>query len=384
MSGPPLRIAVNARLLVAQEYSGVHLYVYQALCELLRQRPQDEFLFICDRSGELPDFPRPVERITCSPPARHPLLYIAWLEWSVPRALRKWRADVFVCLDNFCSLRTEVLTVLAVHDLAYQHFPEGIGGLDRLYYRHFMPKFCRKAAALVAVSQATRRDIAESYGLDEAGILVAPNGVRPRFQPLSAGEVEQVREQLTQGQPYIVAVGSVHPRKNIDGLIRAFGKFCESGQPHHLVLVGRMAWRTTAVEEALLASPVRERIHVTGYVDDARLGQLIGAAQQLALVSHWEGFGVPIIEALACGVPVVVSQTSSLPEVAGPGGVAVNSQDNSAIASAMLALANDADLRESLAAAGQAHIQQYTWAACAKTLGAAIDAVRVTQHHILR
>ena len=360
---PPLRIAVNARLLVAQPLEGMGRYALEVTAELMRRLPAADFLLLADRGGPLPELPRAPERRTLYPSARHPVLFYAWFEYAVPRALRTWRADVFVSLDNFCSLRTDVPTVLGVHDLAYRHYPTGVSRLQLAFYRHFMPRYVRRAEAVLAISEYTRRDLLAAFDVPAERVTVAPNGVRPRFERLSPKHVTRVRDGLTGGAPYFIAVGSVHPRKNVDGLIRAFDRFCASApdNPSHLVIAGRLAWRTEAVEATLAASPHRDRIHVTGFVPDERLGELVGAALALCLVSRFEGFGVPILEAYACGIPVVVADRSSLPEVAGPGGLAVDPDDDDDIARALERLATDGDLRAVLAKAGRRHAEQYTW-----------------------
>ena len=369
-----MRIAINARLLVGQSYTGVHLYVYNVLCELLRQLPNDDFLVITDRQGPLPALPRHVERVTVGPPARHPILFVAWFEWSLPRAAESWGADVLVSLENLGSLRTKVPQLLVVHDLAYLHQPEGVGALVRAYYRYFMPRFVHRADTLLTVSKATKQDVAAAYDVDPSKIQVAYNGVRPRFTRLSAKQVTSVRERLTEGQPYFVYVGSVHPRKNVDGLIRAYSRFRESsGQPHHLVIAGRFAWQAGPTRDALEASPFREDIHLLGYVEEEQLGEVIGAATALVLVSHFEGFGVPVVEAHTCGVPVIASNTSSLPEVTGPGGLLVDPADDEAIAGAMAKLATDDALRQVLAKAGEEHAKQFIWAAAGEVV---VEALR--------
>ncbi len=371
-----VRIAINARLLVNQPLEGIARYTLHALCQLLILRPDDDFLLVCDRPGPLPDLPRAVERVTVGPPARHPLLFYAWFEWALPRALRRWKADVLVSMDNFCSIRSPVPTVLVVHDLAYRHEPEGVSRLVLAYYRHFMPRFVRRADRLVAVSAFTRNDIALAFPEAAQQIAIAYNGVQARFQPVDALAQQQTRTQYTSGAPYWLYTGAVHPRKNVDGLIRAFTRFCESvpSAPHQLLIAGRLAWQPQSVNSALAASSVRERIHLLGFVLDTTLGQLMAAAQALFLVSRFEGFGVPILEAFACGVPVVVSNRSSLPEVAGPGGLLVDPDDDTSIAAAMQTLVGDAELRAVLAKAGREHAAHFTWQACARVLSAEIDA----------
>ncbi|MFK8057638.1 MAG: glycosyltransferase family 4 protein [Saprospiraceae bacterium] len=370
-----MRIAVCARLLVRQEFSGVHLYVLEQLRQLLSNTDHD-VLLITDREGPLPELPREVERVTAYPSARHPVLFYAWFQWAVPRALKRWNADVFLTMDNFCSLRTSVPTVLVIHDLAYLHLPEGVSRIELAYYRYFMPRFAKRAEALVTVSDYTRQDVAKSYGLSPKQISVAYNGVRPRFQELSPKQVATVQRDLTDGAPYFVYVGAVHPRKNVDGLIRGFNRFKRYTQlPHKLVIAGQMAWKTSATQKEIDCSNFKSDIILTGYLSVERLGEVIGGATALCLVSFFEGFGVPIIEAFSCGVPVIVSDRSSLPEVAGPGGITVDPTNDKAIGAALTEMATDEKRREVLAKAGKEHAQQFTWAASGEVILERLEAL---------
>lgn len=363
-----MRIAFNARLLVAQEFTGVHLYVLENLRQLLATTSHD-FLLITDRKGQLPELPREVETVICYPSARHPILFLAWFEWPIPKEIRKWKADVFLSLENLTSLRSPVPTLMVIHDLAYLHQPKGVSSLELAYYRYFMPRFAKRADALVTVSDFTRQDVAKSFGLSPKQISIAYNGVRPRFRQLSPKQVTSVQAGLSDGAPYFVYVGSVHPRKNVDGLIRGFNRFKRYTKlPHKLVIAGQMAWKTSATQKELDCSNFKDDIILTGYLTEQRLGEVIGAATALCLVSFFEGFGVPIIEAFSCGVPVIVSDRSSLPEVAGPGGLTVDPKNDKAIGAALTRLATEPETREVLAKAGKEHARQFTWAASAEVI----------------
>ena len=349
------------------------LYILEQLRQLL-ETTDHEFLLITDRKGPLPELPRKVERVIAYPSARHPFLFYAWFEWAVPRALKNWDADVFLSMDNFCSLRTKVPTLLVIHDLAYLHLPEGVSPLVLAYYRRFQPRFAKRADALVTVSDYTRQDVAQAFGLSSKQISVAYNGVRPRFRQLSPKQVSSVQNDLTGGAPYFVYVGSVHPRKNVDGLIRGFNRFKRyTHLPHKLVIAGQMAWKTSETQKELDCSNFKEDIMLTGYLGEERLGEVIGGATALCLVSFFEGFGVPIIEAFSCGVPVIVSDRSSLPEVAGPGGLMVDPSNDKAIGAALTELATDASKREVLAQAGKEHAQQFTWKASGEVIRRELD-----------
>ncbi len=370
-----MRIAVNARLLVNQKLEGMGLYILEQLRQLLKTTDH-EFLLITDRKGPLPELPRAVERVTLYPSARHPVLFFLWFEVSVPRALKKWKADVFLSMDNFCSLRTKVPTVLVIHDLAYLHMPKGVSRFVLGYYRYFMPRFAKRADALITVSDFTRQDVKESFKLTRKQISVAYNGVRPRFHQLTPKQIEDIRAEFTDGQPYFVFVGSVHPRKNVDGLIRGFNRFKRyTHLPHKLVIAGQMGWKTKATESELSCTVNRSDIILTGYLEEERLGEVIGAATALCLVSFFEGFGVPIIEAFSCGVPVIVSDRSSLPEVTGRGGIKVDPHNDKAIGAAMTEMATDDEVRDIWGQAGKVHAEQFTWAASAEVIRERIEAL---------
>ena len=338
------------------------LYTVEVVRGLLAALPDADFLLVTDRLGPLPELPRPVERVVAYPPARHPVLFWAWFELAVPRVLRRWRADVFLSCDNFCSLRADVPTLLVVHDLAYRHFPAGVSRLELAYYSRYMPRFVRRADALVAVSEYTRRDLAEAYGIDPTRVAVAYNGVRPRFRRLSPKQAAGVRARITAGRPYFLFLGAVHPRKNVDGLVRAYDRFCGSGVgEHHLVIAGRMSWGISPTAAAIDESPHRARIHVLGRVAEADLAEVVGAAHALVLPSHFEGFGVPLVEAMACGVPVVASDVSALPEVVGEAGLLVDPASEASIAGALERLAIDEELWRALGAAGVERAGRFTW-----------------------
>ena len=372
-----MRIAINARLLVNQRLEGLGLYTLEQI-RLLLSFTDHEFLLITDREGPLPELPRAVERVIAYPSARHPLLFYTWFEWVVPRMLKKWNADVFLSMDNFCSIKTKVPTLLVIHDLAYLHLPEGVSRFELAYYRYFMPRFAKRADALVTVSDFTRQDVAKSYGLSPKQISVAYNGVRPRFRELSPKQITSVQANLTDGVPYFVYVGSVHPRKNVDGLIRGFNRFKRYTKlPHKLVIAGHMAWTTSATQKEIDCSANKADIILTGYQEEDQLGEVIGAATALCLVSFFEGFGVPIIEAFSCGVPVIVSDRSSLPEVAGPGGLTVDPENDKAIGAALTRLATETATREVLAQAGKEHAKQFTWAASAEVIMGELDKLSV-------
>jgi glycosyltransferase involved in cell wall biosynthesis len=356
-----MRIAVNTRMLLRDRLEGIGWYSYEILQRLVQDHPNDHFIFFFDRPWD-PDFvfgPN-VTPVKVSPPARHPLLFWIWFELRLPALLRRHRADVFFSPDGFLSLRSPVPTLLTVHDLAYKHFPGHVTALQRAYYRHFMPRFMHRADHILAVSEATRLDILDS-GISAHRVSVAHNGANPRFLPAAEADCRTLKAEITGGRPFFLYVGAIHPRKNVARLVRAWTLFrAQSGQPHCLVLLGRMAWMADDVREAIGSSPFRDDILAVGYQGD-RLPLFYSAAEALVYVSRFEGFGIPILEAMCCETAVITSDVSSMPEVAGNAALLVDPTDTSAIAAAMQRLAADPLLREDLIRAGRHQRQKFSW-----------------------
>ncbi len=371
-----MRIAINTRFLLKGRLEGIGHFTWEVARRLVTAHPEHEFLFLFDRPWH-PDFVPAghVQPLRLFPPARHPLLFVAWFEGAVPRALRRWGADVFLSPDNFCSLRTPVPTVLVIHDLAWRHFPEQVPWAHRMYYQHFTPRFVRRADRIVTVSEYTRRDLLAAFPLEPERIAVACNGCRPIFRPLSENEKQAVRDRYADGKPYFLFVGAVHPRKNVHRLIEAWDRFRKmTGAPVKLLIGGRFAWQTGPVRTAWERATHRDDIVFLGYLDEDELPAITGAALGLTYTSLFEGFGVPLLEAMHCDVPLIVSNVSSMPEVAGKAALLVDPTDVEAIARAMARLWQDDALRARLVAHGRVQRRKFTWDRAAEVVWQQIEA----------
>ncbi|RME11971.1 MAG: glycosyltransferase family 1 protein, partial [Bacteroidetes bacterium] len=287
----------------------------------------------------------------------------------LPAVLERLKADVFLSPDNFLSLRSKLPTVLVTHDLAPFHFPEQITPIQRWYYHRFIPKFNRRAEEVVTVSNFTKQDIVKQFGIAEEKITVACNGCRDIFRPLEDSEKKAVRETFADGKPYFLYVGAVHPRKNVHGLIRAFDIFKRNtGADAGLLIGGRFAWKAGEVQQAYEASPFKKDIRFLGYLGDDKLPAVTGAAFAATYVSFFEGFGIPLLEAMRCGVPVITSNITSMPEVAGNAGLLVDPYRPEDIARGMQQLWEDPHLYREKAAAGIEQEKQFTWEGAAEVV----------------
>ncbi|HEX5625850.1 MAG TPA: glycosyltransferase family 1 protein, partial [Saprospiraceae bacterium] len=357
-----LRIAVNARFLIKGRLEGIGWYSYQVLKHMVGRHPEHEYLFFFDRPYD-PEFVfnDSVTPIVLHPPARHPILWYLWFEWAIPRALKRHRADVFFSPDGYGSMHTGIPQYIVVHDLAFLHFPEQVPFWVRKYYQYFVPRHLRKAKRLFAVSQATKNDIVRQLGISSESISIAYNGVREEFKPLDPMDCQLVWKQYSQGQPYFLYVGAIHPRKNIMSLIRAFDRFKRSSSSDiMLLLVGRKAWQNKELEQAYENAEFKEDILFLPYLDTVELAKVTGAAFAAVNPSWLEGFGVPILEALACDVPVIVSSAFSLPEVGGPGALLFDPASVEQLTHALALEASGKDRQERIAL-GRMHKKNFDW-----------------------
>ncbi|MBK7337428.1 MAG: glycosyltransferase family 4 protein [Saprospirales bacterium] len=358
-----MKIAVNARFLLPGKLEGIGWYTYEVVRRMAEAHPEDEFWLLFDRPvKEGFRFGPNVRMMTLSPPARHPFLWLAWFEGRIPATLRRLGADVFFSPDNYCSLRSSTPTLLVMHDIAYAHFPAHIPWLSRQYYRFFVPRFLRRAERVLTVSEFTKQDLIRTLGVPGDKIRVAGNGPRKVFRPLPEDEKREIRTRFSGGEPYFLYVGAIHPRKNVPRLIRAFDLFKErTNAPHRLLLAGRWGWQTGEVKTAFEQARHQSAIHFMGYVDDDLLAGLMGAAFALTYVSLWEGFGLPVLEALFSEVPVIYGNATSLPEVAGDAGLAVDPESEESIAGGMAALVLDEGMAKQLVEKGRLQRQKFSW-----------------------
>lgn len=371
-----MKIAVNTRLLLSGKLEGIGVFTAETMRRITQAHPEHEFYFLFDRPYDKQFvFSSNVHPVVMGPPARHPVLWYWWFEWSVPRMLQQVAADLFVSPDGYASLRAQCPQVVVMHDLAYEHFDDHVDRLTRAYYRHFSPRYAQKAARIVAVSEYTRNDLMQLYGVEASRIDVVYNGVDAYFRPLAAEEKEQVRQHLTGGQPYFLYAGAIQPRKNIVRLLQAYDVYrSRYGGTLKLVMAGRQ-WSYPQAQRAFERMQFRADVIRIGHLSRAELARVMGAAQALVYVSLFEGFGIPIIEAMYSDVPVITSNTSSMPEVAGDAALLVNPLSVDAMAEAMHQIAGDAALCQRLIQAGRQRRQHFSWQQSAHRFWNSIEAV---------
>lgn len=359
----PLRIVVNTRLLIRDRLEGIGWFSYETLRRITHAHPEVTFYFLFDREPDPSFLFEPnVKAIVTGPPARHPLLFVIWFEWSVWKVLRHLKPDLFLSPDGYLSLRSKTPSLTVMHDLNFEHFPNDLPLAARWHYRWFFPRYARKAQRIATVSEFSKSDISQLYHIDPEKIDVTFNGANESFVPLKPAEIQTVRDQFAGGQPYFLFVGSLHPRKNLARLFKAYDLYrSQTSQPAKLLVVGEKKWWTRPIRDAFNGMQCKDEVVFCGRLGADVLHKVTASALAIAYVSYFEGFGIPIVEAFRCGVPVITSNLSSMPEVAGNAALLVDPYDVTAIARAMDTISCDEQLRRHLVNLGNQRAELFTW-----------------------
>lgn len=358
-----MRIAVNTRLLLKGKLEGIGWFTFETLIRMTKNHPEHEFIFIFDRPYD-PDyiFSDNITPVVIGPQARHPLLFYIWFDFQIPKVLKKYKADLFLSPDGYLSLRTQVPQLAVIHDINFVHRPDDLPWLIAKYYNYFFPKFARIAKRIATVSFYSKEDIARSFKIDYDKIDVVYDGINQIFEPLLEKEKKKIRKKYTDGTEYFLFVGALHPRKNVSGLLQAFDAFKgETTNNIKLMIVGGEMHKTGDIFETYENMRFKNDVIFTGRVSTDELHDIFGAALALTFVPFFEGFGIPVVEAMSAGVPVICSNTTSIPEVGGNAVVYADPMKIDQITDAMIKLANDKELRKNLIEKGFEQKNKFSW-----------------------
>jgi glycosyltransferase involved in cell wall biosynthesis len=266
-------------------------------------------------------------------------------------------------------------TVLTVHDLIFRHLPEHHKPLNRWYLNLTLPLYCRRAGHIITVSEHSKRDLISAYGIAEGQVTVIYEAADPRFRPQPTRTVVDARARYSLPQRYLLFVGTIEPRKNLSRLLEAFEAVYADGLTGGLVIVGQRGWLYADFFTHLEESSVRDAVILPGYVPDEDLPAVYAGAQAFVLPNIYEGFGLPVLEAMACGTPVAASDASCIPEVGGDAALYFDPMDVEAMVGAMRHLLRDADLQSEMRARGLAQAARFSWEQAAAETQAVYDAV---------
>jgi len=370
-----LKIAVNTRLLLPGRLDGIGWFSFQSLKRITQRHPDVHFIFLFDRPYD-PQFifSDNITPMVLWPPARHPFLFYYWTQFAVKPFLNKLKPDLFLSPDGFLALGAKCKQLPVIHDINFLHYPQDLPFWVRNYYNRFFPRFAKEAARIATVSEFSKKDISENYGIDPQKIDVVYNGINEFFEPIDEKTKKAVQEKYARGCDYFLFVGSLSPRKNISRLIKAFHLFKrETGSNMKLMLAGAIFWGENELHSLMKELQIEEEIIFTGRVPDAALRDITASAFAFTYVPYFEGFGIPLVEAMQCGVPIISANVSSLPEVAGNAALYTDPFNEVEIKNAMLKLFNDEKLRQDLVQKGFAQKNKFSWDKTADLLWQSVE-----------
>jgi glycosyltransferase involved in cell wall biosynthesis len=368
-------IGVDASRLGVAARTGTEQYSWELLHALGMVDRHNQYRLYCNQ------VPRSLPPLPPSFTLRPIPLRRAWSHGRLSLEMLLHPPDLLFVPAHALPLLPSRRSVITIHDLGFLHYPKAHTRIQNLYYRIFTRLSARRATSIIAISEATKRDLQHFYGTAAAKITVIYHGVDRRFQPISDQTIlEQIRQRYRISAPYLLFVSTVQPRKNVRRLIEAFAqaRAIVGRRMPDLVLAGKRGWLTEQIERRAVELNIEQHVHFIGYVPDSDLPALHSGAVAYVAPSLYEGFGMTVLEAQACGTPVLASNVSSLPEVVGDAGLLVDPHDVGAIRDALVRLAEDDRLRAELRERGLRHAASWTWERTARQTLAVLEAAGQT------
>ncbi len=370
-----MNIAVNTRLLLKDKLEGIGWFIHETMQRITKHHPEHTFYFLFDRPFDASFiYADNIKPVILKPQSRHPVLWYLWFEHSVPSFLRKNNIDLFISPDGYSSVKAKTKKLTVIHDINFFHFPENLPLLVRKFMNHYTKKYVETATRVCTVSAFSKKDIATSYGIAENKIDVCLNGANEVYAPVNEETKKQTREKYTAGNEYFIFVGAFHKRKNIHFMLTAFDKFKNQKiSDVKFVLVGEKMFNTPELSRTYDKMKHKDDLVFTGRLHPGQLKNLLGSALALVFASTFEGFGIPIIEAMQCDTPVITSNTSAMPEIAGNAALICDPYSVDSIQNCMQQLYADEKLRETLVEKGRLRKQKFSWDKTAESLWESIE-----------
>ncbi|MGD8583925.1 MAG: glycosyltransferase family 1 protein [Chloroflexota bacterium] len=360
-------IGINAHLLTGQQSyrrAGIHNYIAQLLRHMALLDSPYQFTVYCNSAQALGN--ARMKLVSTPLPAGHPMGRILWEQLVWPISAWRRKLDLLHSMAFVAPYASTSPSVVTVYDLSFIHHPEQFPRLRRVYLAGQTRRSCRSARRVVTISESGRNDVHRQFGVPLERIDVVSPGVGEFYHPRPAAVVEDFRRQKALPERYALHVGTLQPRKNIPLLIDAFAALADDGLA--LVLVGGKGWMYDEIFERVQALGLEKRVRFTGYVPDDELPLWYNAASALVFPSYYEGFGMPVLEAMACGTPVIAAQTSAIPEAAGNAALLFDPQDKKALREQIAAVLDDPSLAAKMRQKGLTQAARYSWPRAAQAM----------------
>lgn len=357
-----MRIAINTRLLVHGKMDGIGWFTYETTRRLVKAHPEHTFYLLFDRKPALEfTFADNAIPVVLMPPARHPVLWWVFFEVSVSLTLRRLKIDLYLTPDGFMPLHSDIPTLAVIHDINFEHANDNLKPSHQRYMTHFFPRFARKASRIATVSEYSKQDISNTYGIDSKKIDVVYDGANGMYRPHTDEEKQVIRDRFTGGKPYLIFISTILKRKNLATLLIAFDRIKSMDSSGlKLVVVGNRVWWQDELAAAYDGMKHQNDVIMPGHVEPSELAALLSASEALVYPSFFEGFGIPILEAMYAETAVIASNTTSMPEVGGDAVLYIDPTNPDDIAHAINNIANPI-IREELINKGRIQRNKFSW-----------------------
>lgn len=377
-----MKIGINALFIRPGWHGGTEVYLRNLLRTLPVVGSEHEFYLFTNKENHktFPVLASNIKRVLIPIPASIKPLRVLMEQIALPYYATKLKLDVIHGPGYTCPVFAPCARVVTIHDLQYQYFPDIYPKGQYLFFKVFIPLSARTSTMVITDAQSTRRDLEQFLSIPEEKVQVIYLAPDPRFaQKPSPIHIQAVKVQYNLPDKYILTVSSFRPQKNTVRLVKAYHQLKNKGVSHKLVLIGRKLTPYAEIQQLVRQLALENDVIATGYVPDEVLPSIYAGASLFVFPSFFEGFGIPVLEAMACGVPVVLSKAASLPEVGGDAGYYIDPYGIDDITEAMYQVLSDPVLYESLSVQGQRHAQKFSWE---RTAQATIEVYRraVEQH----
>ena len=359
-----MRIAFDGTTLLP-ERTGVGYYTEHLLLHLAREAAEDRFLVVSNRR---PETSTPLPSNVRVAYDRRALFRLAWMQLLAPRMLKAGRVDLAHFTNGMMPLAADVPTVVTIHDMSLTLYPQYHPIRRVVLNRPLVHLAARRASAVITVSNSAKRDIVNLYRLDPSRVHVVHEAAAPWFRPVSdPATLESVRRRYALPERFILYVGTIEPRKNLACLFTAFARRHAAGDlSHGLVCVGPYGWLSRGLERRIAALGIAGAVRFTGYVPSADLPAIYSLSEMFVFPSLYEGFGLPVMEAMACGTPAIVGRNGALVEIAGGAAEVIDPLDSEMLGDVMVSLARDRELRRELGRLGLERARRFSWERAAR------------------
>lgn len=352
-------------------HAGLGRYAHELLSALVASDRTNEYVMLFNAPRDDLKPAPPLDRLPAHrvPLDAKPWRMSVWLAQIFDVGMERWLppCDIFHATDHLLPRLKSAKTVFTLHDVIFKFFPEYHLPLNRWFLTNALPHFLRRADAIIAVSECTKRDAMKFYNLAPEKITVIYEGVNPALRRVDdRNRLAEIRARYAKNQPYLLFVSTIEPRKNIPALVDALKILRARGFTQRLLIVGRKGWLYQPIFDHVKQTGMSDVVDFLDFVPDADLSALLSACDAFVFPSLYEGFGLPPLEAMACGAPVICSNTSSLPEVVGDAALLIDPRDPSDIANAIARVLTDQHLRDELRAKGFAQAAKFSWERAAR------------------